>query len=156
MMYVSQIIMLHTFNLQNYCVLSHLSHVWLCWDPLDCSPPGSSVPGILQIRILERVAMPFSRGSSWPRDWTQISHIAGRFFTIWATKKALQLRRYNGICQLYLNKPGRKKIKISRHHVCIQVLPLPLTVCVILGMLFWLFWFLICHLWYGIIIIFSL
>ena len=37
------------------------------WNPMDCSPPGSSVPGILQARILELVAIPFSRGSSWPR-----------------------------------------------------------------------------------------
>ena len=53
------------------------------------SPPGSSVHGILQARILEWVAIPFSRGSSQPRDWTQISHIAGRSFTIWATREAL-------------------------------------------------------------------
>ena len=49
---------------------------------------GSSVHGILQIRILEWVAMPFSRGSSQPRDQTQVSCIAGRFFTIWATREA--------------------------------------------------------------------
>ena len=42
----------------------------------------------LQARILEWVAVPFSRGSSQPRDWTQVSHIAGRFFTSWATKEA--------------------------------------------------------------------
>ena len=59
----------------------------LC-DPIDCSPPGSSVHGILQARILEWVAMPFSRGSSPPRDWTQVSHIAGGFFTFWATREA--------------------------------------------------------------------
>ena len=53
----------------------------LC-NPLDCSPPGSSVHGILQARILEWVAIPFSRGSSWPRDQTQVSCIAGRFFTV--------------------------------------------------------------------------
>ena len=52
------------------------------FDPMDCSPPGSSVHGILQARILECVAIPFFRGSSWPRDQTQISHISGRFFTI--------------------------------------------------------------------------
>ena len=56
----------------------------LC-DPMDSSPPGSSVHGILQARILEWVAMPFSRGSSWCRDRTPASHIAGRYFTIWAT-----------------------------------------------------------------------
>ena len=46
----------------------------------SCSLPGSSVHGILQARILEWVAIPFSRESSWSRDWTWVSHIAGRFF----------------------------------------------------------------------------
>ena len=58
--------------------------VQLCptlWDPMDCSPPGSSVHGLLQARTLEWFAMPSSRGSSRPRDQTQVSHIAGRFFT---------------------------------------------------------------------------
>ena len=53
----------------------------LC-DPKDCSLPGSSVHGILQARILEWVAIPFSRGSFQPGDQTQVSHIAGGFFTI--------------------------------------------------------------------------
>ena len=60
-------------------------------DPMDCSLPGSSVHGILQARIVERTVMPFSRGSSRPRDWTQVFHIAGRFFTVWATREALSL-----------------------------------------------------------------
>ena len=60
----------------------------LC-DSMECSPPGSSVHGILQARILEWVAMPFSRGSSRPRDHTQVSCIAGRFFTVRATREAL-------------------------------------------------------------------
>ena len=51
---------------------------------MDCSPPGSSVHGILQARRLGLVAMPFSRGSSQPRDWTAASRFVGRFFTIWA------------------------------------------------------------------------
>ena len=59
----------------------------LC-DPMDCSPPGSSVHGILQARRLEWVAMPSSRGSSQPRDRTQVSRIAGGFFTVWATRGA--------------------------------------------------------------------
>ena len=54
----------------------------LC-EPMDCSLPGSSVRGILQARILEWIAISFSRGSSWPRDWTQVSRIAGRHFTDW-------------------------------------------------------------------------
>ena len=48
---------------------------------MDCSPPGSSIYGLLQARILEWGAIPFSRGSSRPRDQTQVSCIAGRFFT---------------------------------------------------------------------------
>ena len=59
-------------------------------DPMDRSPPGSSVHGILQARILEQVAIPFSRGSSWPRDRTQVSGIAGRFFIVWATQEAMK------------------------------------------------------------------
>ena len=47
-----------------------------------------TVHGILQVRILEWVAFPFSRGSSKPRDQTQVSHIAGEFFTSWATLEA--------------------------------------------------------------------
>ena len=55
---------------------------------MDCSPPGSSVHGISQAKILECVVIPFSRGSSWPRAQIQVSCIAGRFFTIWATREA--------------------------------------------------------------------
>ena len=51
----------------------------LC-DPMDCNLPGSSIQGILQARIPEWVAMPFSRGSSQPKDGTQVSHMASRFF----------------------------------------------------------------------------
>ena len=53
---------------------------------MDSSPPGSSIHGIFQARILEWVAISFSRRSSLPRDWTQVSRIAGRFFTNWATR----------------------------------------------------------------------
>ena len=55
----------------------------LC-DPMDCSLPCSSVHGIFQARVLEGVAISFSRGSSWPRDRTPVSCIVGRFFTLWA------------------------------------------------------------------------
>ena len=57
-------------------------------DTMDCSPPASSVRGILQARTLEWVAMPSSRGSSQPKDQTQVSQIAGGFFTIWATRES--------------------------------------------------------------------
>ena len=59
------------------------------YNPACCSPPGSSVPEFLQVRVLEWVAIPFSRGSSWPRDGTPVSLIVDRFFTIWATREAL-------------------------------------------------------------------
>ena len=59
----------------------------LC-DPVDCSLPGSSVHGILQARILEWVAISFSRESSRPRDRTRVSHIAGRQFNLWAIREA--------------------------------------------------------------------
>ena len=60
----------------------------LC-DPMDYSPPGLSVHGILHVRIPEWITIPFSRGFSKPMDQTQVSCIAGRFFTIWATREAL-------------------------------------------------------------------
>ena len=58
-------------------------------DPMDCSLPGSSVHGIFQARILEWVAISFSRRSSWPRDWSQVSRIVGRRFTVWDTREVL-------------------------------------------------------------------
>ena len=65
------------------CMLSHFSLILLC-DPMSCSPPGSSVHRLLQARILDWVAISFSRGSSRPRDWNWVSCdscIAGGFFT---------------------------------------------------------------------------
>ena len=78
----------------------------LC-NPMDCSPPGFSVHGILQARILEWLAMPSSRGSSRTREWTRVSCIAGRFFTIWATKEA---HIYN-MCEMEL----RMEIQCTAH-----------------------------------------
>ena len=71
-------------------VLVTQSRLILC-DPMGCSPPGSFLHGILQARKLEWVAIPFSRGSSWPRDQTHVSCFAGSFFTVWATRKFLIL-----------------------------------------------------------------
>ena len=68
------------------CLVAQLSPT-VC-DPMDCSPSGSSVPGIVQARILEWVVIPFSRGSSPPRNGTRVSCITGRFFTAWATREA--------------------------------------------------------------------
>ena len=80
----SSIPVLFTFN------STAQSYETLC-DPLDCSPPGYSVRGISQVRILEWVFISFSRGSSPSRDPTRVSCIGGRFFTILATKEALLL-----------------------------------------------------------------
>ena len=66
---------------------------------MDCSLPDSSVRGILQARILEWFVMPSSRGSSLPRDWTQVSCIAGRFFTIWATREVAQAIQVQFLCK---------------------------------------------------------
>ena len=73
------------------CVLVAQLCSTLC-DPMDCNLRGSSVHGILQARTLEWTAIPFSRGSSWPRDQTQASCIAGRLFTVWATRPTLKQR----------------------------------------------------------------
>ena len=56
--------------------------------PVDCSPPGSSVYRIFQARIVEWIAISFSRGSSRPRNQTKVSCVAGRFFTYWARREA--------------------------------------------------------------------
>ena len=73
-------------RVRRHLVLVAQSRPTLC-DPTDCSPPVSSVQGILQARILEWIAIPFSRGSSQPMDQTLVSCIAGKLFTIWATGK---------------------------------------------------------------------
>ena len=82
---------LHNITFIGVCVCVSRSVVsnslWL----MNCSPSGSSVYGILQARTLEWVAIPFSRRPSWPKDRTQVSCIAGRFFTIWTTREVLHL-----------------------------------------------------------------
>ena len=73
--------------LWDFEVIAAQLYLTLC-DPMDCRLPDTSVHGISQARILEWVAIPFCRGSSWPRDWTQVSCITGRFFTFWASREA--------------------------------------------------------------------
>ena len=74
-------------------------------DPMDYSLPGSSVHGIFQARVLEWVAISFSRGSSRPRDRTQVSHIVGRRFTVWATREASLTIRFE---KMQNSKPKQK------------------------------------------------
>ena len=84
----------------------------LC-NPKDCNPPGFSVLGILQARILEWFAMPFSSGSSRPRDQTQVSSIAGRFFTIWATRELIM----EGISKTVIRLSGTDSLGDRVQHV---------------------------------------
>ena len=83
----------------------------LC-DPMDCSLPGSSIHGIFQARILKWVAISFCRGSSPPRDQTQVSHIAGRRFTIWATREVFLVvrvrRETRCVISLFLSERKKK------------------------------------------------
>ena len=115
----------------------------LC-DPVGCSPPGSSVHGILQASIVEWVAISFSRGSSRPRDQTQVSRIAGRCFILWATREAcvqiplsiilglyleVELLDYLAmLCLLFLDKVASNAFKIapqSHLYQGVKFLPLP-------------------------------
>ena len=87
---------------------------------MDCSLPGSSIHGILQARVLEWVAISFSRGSSQPGDQTQVSRIAGRRFTIWATREA------HTLCVFYHNKTKMKlkqanKNLSSQSHISVML-----------------------------------
>ena len=77
---------------KSVCVLVAQSCPTL-WDPMNYSPPGSSVHGTLQARILEWDAISFSRRFSRPRNQTEVSSIAGRRFTVWATKEAPKTKR---------------------------------------------------------------
>jgi len=78
------------------CAAQLFSHIWFFATPWTCSSPGSSVHEIFQERILEWVAISFSRWSSQPRDWIQVSCIAGGFFIDWATREA-------SLCVYYLS-----------------------------------------------------
>ena len=79
---------LSTFHFQFVCACSVDQLCLTLGGPVDCSPTGSSVRGIFQARVLQWVAISFSRGSSRSRDRTQVSCIAGRRFTVWATREA--------------------------------------------------------------------
>ena len=115
------------------CTLVTQSCPTLCGH-MDCSLPGFSVHGLLQPRILEWVATSSSRGSSRPRDWTLVSCIAGRLFTLWATSyfvhksrwldstisrlwrtpNCLQIFTETALTPRYLRNQHRSKIGISR------------------------------------------
>ena len=100
------------------CVLVAQLCPTLC-DPMDCSPPDSSVYGILQARILGWVAIPFSKVSSQPRHWTRVFCIAGRFFTIWATREASSIV-YACVIDEQSNKSAVKESKGSQSKISKQ------------------------------------
>ena len=93
-------------------------------DPMNCSPPGSSVCGIFQARILEWVATLSSRGSSQSRDRTQVSCIAGGFFTTDATWEPREIKTY----LLYTHTPIHMRVRAHTHiHTIIPVAELYLV-----------------------------
>ena len=89
------------------------------YDPMDCSLPSSSVYGILQARLWEWVAIPFSRGSLRPWDRTQVSCIAGRFFTIWATREA------QGVKCSYIKAAGSSVLRAGSWGAGFRARPTP-------------------------------
>ena len=89
-MYIYLQTFIHTYMM---LLLSCFSHVWLC-NPMHCSPPGYSVHGILEARVLEWAVILPSRGSSWRRDRTWASCIAGRFFTTEPLGKSTYIHTY--------------------------------------------------------------
>ena len=104
----------HAFRLCKIFVVS-LSHVQLFCDSMDCSPPGSTVHGISQARILEKFTISFSRGSSRLRDQTHISCLTGRFFTTELPGKSDILL----VLSIFINKV------FDVYSVCVSVIVLP-------------------------------
>ena len=104
----------------------------LC-DPMDCSPPGSSVHGILQARLLEWLTIPFSRESSQSRDWTQVPCIEGRFFTIWSTREAYTLIRKRLISVQYMDTRNICHSHLGSMNFSIKTLGDCLWICTFLG-----------------------
>ena len=80
------------------------------YDPMDCNPPGFSILEISQARVLEWVVISFSRGSSPPRDRTWVSLIAGKLFTVWATREAKASTRSRG-------RLGGRAVAVKTHEV---------------------------------------
>ena len=105
-------------------------NIWLCCvivklclalcDPMDYSPPGSSVNGILQARILEWVTIPFSGGSSWPRDWTHMFCIAGSFFTTEPPEKPQNMWHWR-LQGLHMEKQEGVRSREPTLYICSQI-----------------------------------
>ena len=116
------------------------------WESVDYSVPASSIHGIFQARILEWVAISFSRGSSWPRDQTQVCRITGRLFIIWDTREVPKLYLFNvyNLMSLKTTLPFMTITKIySRNVNCFSVAiweqsEFPSELLLLLGSLLWL------------------
>ena len=121
---------------------SEVTQSWpTLYDPMDCSLPGSSVHGIFQAIVLEWIAISFSRGSSRPRDWTRVSCIVDRGFTIWATREVQRKRSYSLIEKETLLR--KWSFCVKRKHVCfwdMHVCLFPRWGRDIAGLLFTLYW----------------
>ena len=111
-------------------------------NPRGCSPADSSIHGILQARILEWVAIPFSRGYSRPRDGTQVSCTAGRFCSVWGTREARPVIYVYANTRMYLlpllppSHPSRSSQSITWAPCGIEQLPtssLSMSICVLLN-----------------------
>ena len=94
-------------QLQFFCNFLAQLCLTLC-DPMDCSLPGSSLHGIFQARVLEWVAISFSRVSSQPRGQTQVSCIPGRRFNLWATRESYIILKMFCIAEETINKMKRQ------------------------------------------------
>ena len=98
-----------------------LSHVWLFFDPMDCSPLVSCIHGISHARILEWVAIFYSKGSSWPRDGTvslAYPALAGGFFTTERPGKGC----YTQCCPLIPRHLLKKERKKERKYMSTEIL----------------------------------
>ena len=98
----------------------------LC-NPMDCSLPGSSIHEIFQARVLEWAATSFSKGSSRPRDRTRVSHIAGRRFTVWATRES-GLNELEPNIGYFLDENIQETISLKAKH---WIIPCPKKSCII-------------------------
>ena len=106
-------------SLHSMCMLcaKSLHSCLTLWDP-ELLLPGSSAHGILHARILEWVTMPSSRGSSWPRVWTWISCISGRFFTFWATMEVLWV---NSVPQISMS-PRTQNVTLFENKIFVDII----------------------------------
>ena len=94
---------IHWLNLRNSTAVQSLTCVWLC-NPMNCSPLSSSVHGISRARILEWVAISFSKGSSWHRDWTHVPCIGKWILYFWSHQGRLNFKsivQFSSVAQLY-------------------------------------------------------